>query len=1306
MGKFKKVESNKKFPEMEKEVANFWKENDTFKKSLENRKDSKEYTFYDGPPFATGTPHYGHIVANILKDVVPRYWTMRGFHVERKWGWDCHGLPIENIVEKEMGSKKKKDIEAMGVEKFNELCRSKVLTYVDEWEKVIGRLGRWADMKNAYRTMDKDYMESVWWVFKELWDKGLIYEDYRSMHICPRCETTLSQQEVSEGYKDIKDLSVIGKFELVDEPGTFVLAWTTTPWTLPGNVALAVGEDIDYVKIKKKDEGDGELVRFILAKDRLSEIFKDDKYKIVEEFKGKDLVGKKYKPLFDFYLDKNEKLLKEKNESSDEMKVVVCAVINKKGEILLGHRLYSKDTPKVGKDFWIAPGGKIEDGETLEDAIKRELSEECNLENYEIVKYLGSAPGYLKNQKLFYYLLEVEDFDQLKNSEPEKFEEWKFFPIDKIPVDELPNKEQDKKILEEAFKWNNVYKIYAGDFVTTDEGTGVVHIAPAFGEDDMRLGKENNLPFIQHVAMDGSFKEETGELAGLNVKPIDNHQATDIEIIKYLAKQGTLFSKEKYEHSYPHCWRCDTPLINYATSSWFVKVTDVKERALDLAKNINWSPAHMKEGRFGKWLEGARDWSISRQRFWASVMPIWVCDKCGEKKVVGSIDEIREGFGNPNKLFLVRHGEAQSNVKGFFSSMPEKKENPLTQNGREQIEEAAKVLADEKVDLILTSPLQRTQETAEILAKKLKVEVITEELLRETKSGKLNGEKFDLRMVQKEQLVGNNSNGVETLEQVKERMQKFVDKINTEYKGKNIVVVSHGDPLRMLKGVLNGNSVKEIFAKRYPKNGEVIREYSKSIDLHKHIVDRITFKCEKCDGGMKRVSDVLDTWFDSGSMPYAQKHYPFENKKEFDKSFPADFIAEGVDQTRAWFYYLHVIGASIKNSEAFKNVIVNGIVLAEDGKKMSKKLQNYPDPMEMLEKYGADSVRYYLMSSPVVAAQNLSFKENDVSEITRGMMRMLWNSYSFFVLYADIDKFKPEENFQPEKLNALLDKWLVSELHMLIKEFNLHMENYELHKAARLLPKFIDNLSNWYIRRSRKRFWKSENDGDKNEAYQTLYYVLVELSKVMAPFTPFISEEIFRNLTKNESVHLEDFPVANEKLIDEKVNSEMEMVREIVNIGLQLRAKNGIKVRQPLGELEILKCELDEELLDIIKEEVNVKNVASVGDVEESENTVWDEEKKVGLNIEISEDLKLEGQAREVIRHIQQMRKEAGYEVDNRIDIWYTGKNPVFEKFGDLIAKETLAKEVHLKSNNEEINADLEKEIRVDEDKFVISIKK
>ncbi|MDY0302713.1 MAG: isoleucine--tRNA ligase [Candidatus Moranbacteria bacterium] len=995
----KKVESNKKFPEMEKEVLKFWGDNKIFKKSLENRKNDKEYTFYDGPPFATGTPHYGHIVASILKDVVPRYWTMRGYYVERKWGWDCHGLPIENIVEKEMGSKKKKDIEEMGVEKFNNLCRSKVLTYVDEWERVIGRLGRWADMKNAYRTMDKDYMESVWWVFRELWDRGLIYEDYRSMHICPRCETTLSQSEVTEGYKDIKDLSVIAKFELdptnykqyentKEEGKTYILAWTTTPWTLPGNVALAVGENIEYVKLKIKPclpANRNEELKieefFVLAKERVGEIFKSDEYEIIEEFEGKKLIGKRYKPLFD---------------------------------------------------------------------------------------------NYFKDEKL-------ENRD-------------------------------------------NGWQIYAGDFVTTDEGTGVVHIAPAFGEDDMRLGKEKSLPFIQHVAMDGNFKEEMSDLAGLNVKPIENHQATDIEIIKYLAKKGTLFSKEKYEHSYPHCWRCDTPLINYATSSWFVAVTKIKDTALKSAKNINWSPANMKEGRFGNWLDGARDWSISRQRFWASVMPIWVCEKCGEKKVIGSVAELE----------------------------------------------------------------------------------------------KLSGEKID--------------------------------------------------------------------------------------DLHKHTVDKITFVCEKCQKKMKRVPDVLDTWFDSGSMPYAQKHYPFENQERFEKNFPADFIAEGIDQTRAWFYYLHIIGNGIKDKEAFRNVIVNGIVLAEDGKKMAKKLKNYPDPMEMLEKYGADSMRYYLMSSPVVAAQNLSFKEGDLSEVTRGMMRMLWNSYSFFVLYAEIDKFEADKNFNPKNLSGLLDKWIISELQMLIRDFNSHMENYELHKASRLLPKFVDNLSNWYIRRSRKRFWKSENDGDKNEAYQTLYYVLTELSKVMAPFTPFIAEEIYKNLTEEESVHLADFPMADENLIDENFTGiQMERVRAIVNLGLQFRSQAGIKVRQPLSSLYVENHKIQEEFIEIIKEEINVKDVTN-----SKKDGDWIEGKigeiKIGLNKKITPELKLEGQARELIRHIQEMRKEAGYEVDNRIKIWYAEKNPVFLKFGDLIARETLADQVLLKSSAED--TDLEKEIKIGEDVFAVSIKR
>jgi len=1009
---FNKVDPKQPLPKMEEKIIKFWEEQKIFEKSLEKNKDKKSYVFYDGPPFATGTPHYGHIVASTMKDVVPRYWTMRGRYVERVWGWDCHGLPIENIAEKELGIKKKKEIETYGIEKFNEFCRSKVLAYAEDWKKVIKRLGRWADMENAYRTMDLSYMESVWWVFKELWDKGLIYEGYRSMYICTRCETTLSQQEIAEGYKDITDISLTAKFELLGDSNnsnkTYILAWTTTPWTLIGNVALAINEQVVYVKIKKskiKNQNDKVKLKndeyYILAKERVNEILKGENYEIISEFKGKDLVGQEYRSLFDYYFKKN---------------------------------------------------------------LENEL---------------------------------------------------------------------------------NGWKIYPADFVTTEEGTGIVHIAPAFGEDDLKLGQKYKLPFIQHVGYDGLIKKEATDFVGLSVKPAEDHQKTDVEIIKYLAKNNLLFAKAKYLHSYPHCWRCDTPLINYATSSWFVSVTKIKEKALESAKKINWSPSHLKEGRFGNWLEGARDWSISRQRFWASVIPIWKCSSFTESK------------------------------------------NPM--------------------------PAGR-QENAKI-----------------------------------------------------------------KNKCDNIKVIGSVRELEKLSG-------------------------QKITDLHKHIVDKITFKCEKCQGTMRRIPDVLDTWFDSGSMPYAQLHYPFENEKKFDAGFPAEFIAEGVDQTRAWFYYLHIIATAIKKSRAYNNVIVNGIVTGEDGKKLSKRLKNYPDPMEMFAKYGADALRYYLLSSPVVAAENLELKESDVADLVRGMFRMLWNSYSFFVLYANIDGFQPAKSYKL-KAKSLLDKWIISELNLLIKEVNVAMENYELNRACRLFPKFIDNLSNWYIRRSRRRFWKSENDGDKNEAYQTLHLVLVELSKLMAPFTPFVADEIYRNLTVPHpdplpggeggtiSVHLADFPEANEKLINDKLNKEMEQVRNIVSVGLQLRAQNKIKVRQPLSELQITNCELRGELVEIIKEEVNVKAVKIVAG----------KELKVELNTQISKELKLEGIAREIIRYIQEMRKEAGYEVDNRIAIGYHGALPVFQKFNSLISREVLAN----KLSADTLEApDLEKEFEIEGEKIEIQIKK
>jgi isoleucyl-tRNA synthetase len=739
-------------------------------------------------------------------------------------------------------------------------------------------------------------------------------------------------------------------------------------------VALAVNENLDYVTVEKKDEGVGETVRFIVAKEPLKKIFGEEGYTVEREYKGSQLVGRSYKPLFDYY-----------------------------------------------------------------------------------AKY-----------------------ETLENRE-------------------------------------NGWKIYHADFVTTDMGTGIAHEAPAFGEDDMQLGKANNLPWVQHVNMDGTMKAEVIDFAGKQVKPTENPQEMDVEIIKYLAKQGTLFAKEKYEHSYPHCWRCDTPLLNYATSSWFVKVTAIKPEMLELAKSIHWSPEHIKEGRWGKWLEGARDWSISRQRYWASVMPLWKCS-CGEMKVIGSVAELE----------------------------------------------------------------------------------------------KLSGQKV--------------------------------------------------------------------------------------ADLHKHIVDEVTFPCVKCGETMRRIPDVLDTWFDSGSMPYAQNHYPFENKDQFEQTFPADFIAEGVDQTRAWFYYQHVIGTGIKKSAAFQNVIVNGIVLAEDGKKMSKRLKNYPDPMEILNKYGADALRYYLLSSPVVAAENLNFSERDLSDIVRNVFRMLWNSYSFFTTYASIDNWEPKVDAKPS--DNLMDRWILSELQLLIQEADGAMEKYELNRATRAFAPFVDNLSNWYIRRGRKRFWKSEDDSDKEQAYQTLYTVLVTLSKLLAPFTPFLAEEIFRNLTGKESVHLEDYPVAYEKAIDTDVNQGMRLTRTIINTALELRARFAIKVRQPLEKLTIHNNkELSKDYLDIIRDEINLKDVEYIFEEDEATDYMM----RLDLDRVVTPELKLEGEMREVVRAIQEGRKKAKFNVEDRIMLGYTGKDDVFAKFETEIAKEVLATKVE---KGELTDAEYQETITLDDTEFSFSIKR
>ena len=953
------------FAAMETAVLDFWDRADIFNKSVNKEAPQGDYVFYDGPPFATGAPHYGHIAANTMKDVVPRYWTMNGYRVARVWGWDCHGLPIENIVEKEMGFKSKKDITNLGVAQFNQACRSKVLFYAQEWYKTIKKLGRWVDTEHAYHTMDLSYMESIWWVFKELWDKGLIYEGYRSMHICPRCETTLSQSEVTEGYQDIKDLSATVKFRLLDEANTYILAWTTTPWTLIGNVALAVGQDIDYVQVKLDQE------QYILAKELVAVVLADKAYQIVKELKGKDLVGKKYQPLFPYYADN----------------------------------------------------------------------------------------------------------DQLASRA-------------------------------------NGWQIYAADFVNTVEGTGVVHIAPAFGEDDMNLGKQHNLPFVQHVNMDGSIKLEATDFVGLNVKPKDNHMATDVEIIKYLAGHGLLFAKAKYEHSYPHCWRCDTPLINYATSSWFVNVTKIKANLLDTAQNINWSPAYMKEGRFGNWLEGARDWSISRQRFWASVIPIWRCD-CGELKVFGSVADLQTASG----------------------------------------------------------------------------QTIT--------------------------------------------------------------------------------------------------------DLHKDAMDLITLPCPKCQGTMQRVPDVLDCWFESGSMPYAQKHYPFANKDKFDSNFPAQFIAEGVDQTRAWFYYLHVIATAIKNSQAFDNVIANGIVLAKDGKKMSKKLQNYPDPNAVIDRYTADALRMYLLSSPVMQAENLNFVEVGVAEHLRKNLMLLWNVYKFYAMYA-----QPTVVARANSQN-ILDQWIIARWHQLLAEVTEQMKQYNLPKATRPITEFINDLSTWYVRRSRDRF--KEEGTDKEAALATTKYVLDGLAKIIAPFMPFMSENLWQevnnhHLQNNEaSVHLQAWPQT--ETVDQTALTKMATARKIVEMALAKRDEAKIKVRQPLAKLtvDLTNLDLSADYQQVIADEVNVKVVEILS---------ASQELMVILDTTLTSELQAEGLKREFVRLVNMVRKAADLTIQDKVILYHNAPAEVakvIEAMQQEIMADTMSSNIVAGSLEQ---ATFSQEVKLNEYKFNLGFKK
>ncbi|MDR0643153.1 MAG: isoleucine--tRNA ligase [Treponema sp.] len=1078
---YKAVDPKVNFPKLEEDILAFWEQCHTFEKSVSQREGGEEYVFYDGPPFATGLPHFGHFVPGTIKDIIPRYQAMKGKKVERRFGWDCHGLPVENLIEKELGLNSKTGIESYGIARFNEACRASVLRYVSEWRQVVTRMGRWVDFDNDYKTMDGAYMETIWWVMKSLWEKGLLYEGHYILPYCPRCATVLSNHELNlGGYQDVYDPAITIRFKVKEggslpprseatpqggaasplppsagvstpatpppaggngekpalPPNTYLLAWTTTPWTLPSNLALTLGPDIDYVLVADGESSGGKETDkeyYILAEARLPAYYKNPgDYKVVWKRKGAELAGIAYEPLF---------------------------------------------------------------------------------------PYFAWAAG------------------------------------------------------------QNAFRTYLGDFVSTEDGTGIVHTAPGFGEDDERVLRGTGVPTVCPVDAECRFTADVPDYQGLFVKDADK------AIMERLKAEGKLVKREQVLHAYPHCWRCGSPLIYRAVGSWFVNVERIKQDMLDANSRVHWVPEHIKEGRFGKWLEGARDWAISRNRYWGNPLPIWKCPDCGKTVCVGSRAELKE-----------------------------------------------------------------------------------------------------------------------------------------------------------LSGV-------------YPE------------DLHKHFVDQITIPCAKvppeqgggamdCRGTMVRVPEVLDCWFESGAMPYAQNHYPFENKEFFENHFPADFINEGLDQTRGWFYTLTILAAALFKKPAFKNCIVSGIVLAADGKKMSKSLRNYTDPMELINSYGADTLRLFLVHSALVKAEDLRYSDEGVRDVLKSIIIPLWNAYSFYVTYANIDGINPAA--APEDPLNPLDKWILSEAENLVEKVSGALDAYDMSRAVDPILEFIDLLNNWYIRRSRRRFWKSENDTDKEEGYATLYDVLKTLIKTAAPFMPFTTEAIWQNLRlpeEKESVHLADFPALRGRRRDRELEYRMASVRHAVSMGRSLRSQYGIKVRQPLRMVELVTRKAEEkkvllEMEEIIREELNVKDVV-FGDNEEdlveyevkanfrilgkelgkdmkaaaakietlshpeiqsllegatlaldvggrsvditaekldirriekaglrvlNEGTLT-----IGLDTVITGELSREGEARDLVRGVQNLRKEMGLEVSDRIRLFLHGPGELkaaWEEFSALVAGETLAREV------------------------------
>lgn len=1152
------------FPNIEKKILKFWKEKGIFEKSIIRRKKASNFVFYEGPPTVNGKPGIHHVLSRVLKDIICRYKTMQGFKVLRKAGWDTHGLPVELKIEKKLGLESKKDIEKYGITKFNKKCRELTGNYIKkDWEQLTERIGFWLDMENPYITYQPDYIETIWWIIKQIWQKGLLYKDYKVVPYCTRCGTSLSSHEVALGYKKIKEPSIYIKFPILNPEfkKTSLLVWTTTPWTLPGNVAVAVNPEIDYVKVKSDEE------YLILAKEKIESC--GIKGEVIEEFKGKDLVNLRY------------------------------------------HSLYPSDE-KITK---------------------------------------------------------------------------------------------------------NAYRVIPADFVSLEEGTGLVHIAPAFGEEDMIAGKKNNLPTLLTVDKEGKFKLEVKKFARIFVKEADPMIIEDLKDRKFL------FKEELYEHDYPFCWRCHSPLFYYAKESWFVAVTKIKKDLIKNSDKINWLPAHLKKGRFGEWLREVKDWALTRERYWGTPLPVWHCrpekseESCGHVEVMGSLDELLNQKFSTNNYYFFRHGHSQRQVINLASCWPEKKALPLTKKGEKQVLKSAKKLKDKKIDLIFSSDLLRTKQTAEIISKETGAKIIFDKKLREADVGIFNGRHpklfWDYILKKQNPYTAKAPKG-ESLANIQKRVYDFLKKIDKKYDNKNIVIVSHELPLTVLRKTLDGCSIEKIIewrrknTKKLIKTGQEMKAEFKDLsfnekmelDFHRPYVDKIKFYCQKCGALMKRTPEVIDCWFDSGAMPFAQYHYPFENRELIDKKiqFPADYISEAIDQTRGWFYTLLAISSLLGKGTSYKNVLSAGHVLDEKGEKMSKSKGNVVDPWYITEKYGADAVRWYFYTINQPGDSKL-FAERDVDQSLKKFILTFWNCFVFYNTYSgNNNKNSPSlKSVSVRKTNSpLLKQWILSRLNNVIQGVNQRLDKYDPVAAARIIENFVINdFSLWYIRRSRKRF---------DESADTLQNILLILTKLTAPFVPFLSDHIYQNLKIKslnlESVHLENWPKADKRLINQKLENKMEKVREIVSKSLAERAKVKIKIRQPLSRLKIKgkKLNLEAELLNLIKEEVNIKEIVFDSNIKQE---IW-------LDTDITPELKEEGMIREIIRQVQEMRKKAGLKPKDKILLGYFGSdelNKILEKNKNLILEEGKIKNLIKKEDRKEFFA-AEKEVLVDQQKIWLAIKK